>query len=62
MARVNPDKVLADMVDAQSFPNLSDRYQVSSVPATIINGEAQQIGAAPESQLVDVIRRQMASA
>ncbi|MCL5116561.1 MAG: thioredoxin family protein [Firmicutes bacterium] len=59
MARVNPQYVVADMVDAMSFPALSDRFEVSSVPATIINGKTQQIGAVPESQLASAIREEL---
>ncbi len=59
MARVNPRWVLADMVDAASFPTLSGRYNIASVPATIINGEAQQVGAVPESQLAEMIRQHL---
>lgn len=60
MARVNPQYIVADMVDATSFPALSDRYAVSSVPVTIINGQAQQVGAVPEEQLAAVIRQEIA--
>ncbi|PSR24121.1 MAG: hypothetical protein C7B45_00470 [Sulfobacillus acidophilus] len=59
MARVNPQYVVADMVDAATFPSLSDRYGVSSVPVTIVNGNAQQVGAVPEAQLTAVIRREL---
>jgi protein-disulfide isomerase len=59
MARVNPGHVIADMVDAQSFPSLSDKYSVSSVPVTIVNGNSQQVGAVPEAQLASVIRREI---
>jgi predicted DsbA family dithiol-disulfide isomerase len=56
MARVNPDKVTADMVDAQSFEALSRRFRVFSVPLTVVNGSAQVVGAVPESQLMSKIR------
>lgn len=60
MARVNPQYVVADMVDAASFPSLSDKYGVSSVPVTIVNGHAQQVGAAAEAQMAEVIRKELA--
>lgn len=59
MARVNPKYVVADMVDAQAFPSLSDRYSVYSVPVTIINGNTQQVGAVPEAQLANMIRQEL---
>lgn len=59
MARVNPQYIVADMVDATSFPSLSDRFEITGVPATIINGRGQQVGAAPESQLAEAIRKEL---
>lgn len=47
------------MVDAATFPNLSDRYGVYSVPVTVVNGNAQQVGAVPEAQLTRVIRQEL---
>jgi len=59
MARVNPKYITADMVDAGTFPALSDRYSVYSVPVTVINGQSQQVGAVPESQLTAMIRKEI---
>jgi predicted DsbA family dithiol-disulfide isomerase len=50
--------VEAEMVAASEFPELADRYEVSSVPLTIINdGGGTLIGATPEENLVDEIKR-----
>lgn len=59
MARVNPTHIVADMVDAATFPNLSDRYGVYSVPVTVVNGNSQQVGAVPEAQLARVIKQEL---
>ena len=59
MARINPQYITADMVDASTFPALSDRFQVYSVPVTVINGNSQQVGAVPESQLAEMIRKEL---
>lgn len=61
MARINPQYVVADMVDASSFAAMSDRYSVYSVPVTVVNGTEQQVGAVPEAQLTAVIRKAMTS-
>ncbi|MCL8206600.1 MAG: thioredoxin family protein [Actinomycetia bacterium] len=57
MARVNPQWITADMVDAQSFEALSMRFGVMSVPMTVVNGSEQVVGAVPEGRLVSVIRQ-----
>lgn len=57
MAQANPGRVTADMIDAGSFPNLSERFRVMSVPMTVINGEADVIGAVPERDLAAKIRK-----
>lgn len=50
--------VQAEMVEAMEFPELSDRHAVSGVPQTTINdGAGNVIGAVPEDQLVEEIRR-----
>jgi glutaredoxin-like protein len=49
--------VEAEMVEAVEFPELANRYDVSSVPQTTINlGAGTVIGAAPEHHLVEEIR------
>lgn len=50
--------VEAEMVEAMEFPELADRFQVSGVPQTTINmGAGTIVGAAPEQQLVEEIRK-----
>ena len=56
MARVNPENVTVDMVDAQSFMRLSQRFRVMGVPMTLVNGQTQVVGAVPEEALMDKIR------
>lgn len=51
------DKVKAEMVDANEFPMLSDRFKVRGVPRTVINdGKGAVEGLVPESRLVSSIR------
>jgi glutaredoxin-like protein len=51
------DKVVADMVDASTFPSLSDKYGVMGVPAQYFNGALSQVGAAPEHVVLDLVRK-----
>ncbi len=60
MARVNPDKITADMVDAENFMRLSSRYSVSSVPLTVVNGRTKEVGAVPETRLLNAIKKALA--
>jgi glutaredoxin-like protein len=46
------DKITADMVEAQEFPHLANRYQVYGVPRTVINDVVHIEGAVPEAALV----------
>jgi thioredoxin-related protein len=49
MAMENPDMVLAEGVEAMEYPELSDRFSVSGVPQTTINGgSGTVVGAVPE--------------
>ncbi|MCL5116112.1 MAG: thioredoxin family protein [Firmicutes bacterium] len=54
---MNPDKVLADMVDASSFPELSEQFRISSVPATVANAQGQVVGAVPEGRLLAMVQK-----
>jgi hypothetical protein len=50
--------VEAEMVQANEFPELSMRFDVSGVPQTTINsGSGRLVGAAPEDYLVNEIRK-----
>jgi len=56
MAMVS-DRVTADMVEAQEFPDLSRKYKVMGVPRTVVNEDFHQEGAAPENMIIDLIRK-----
>ena len=53
------DNVTADIVEANEFPELSQRYGVSGVPKTIINDRVEFVGAVPEPQFVAAIKQAM---
>lgn len=54
MALYSPH-IVADMVDAQEYPELSNKYQVSGVPKSIINGTLNVTGAVPEQNLLKLV-------
>lgn len=57
MALQSP-RIRAEMVEATEFPTLSMQYGVSGVPHTVINeGAGELVGAAPESMLMEHIRK-----
>ena len=61
MAMESP-MVQAEMVEATEFPELSNKYGVSGVPDTSINhGKGKVVGAVPEANLVEEIKRALAS-
>lgn len=46
------DHVTADGVEVTGFPEMSQRYQVSSVPKTVVGETHEFVGAGPESMLL----------
>jgi protein-disulfide isomerase len=55
MALLNP-RITADVIEANEFPELSQRFDVMGVPKTIVNGVQELIGAQPEARLMAAIR------
>jgi hypothetical protein len=49
------DLVSAEVIDSEEFPELSRRYNVSGVPKTMINYQAEFLGAAPEGFVLEKI-------
>ena len=49
------DLVRAEVIDSEEFPELSRRYNVAGVPKTMINYQAEFVGAAPEAYVLDKI-------
>ncbi len=51
-------KVVGEMIEAQEFPALSDRYGIHGVPDTVINeGAARVLGAQPVSAFLEAIQK-----
>ena len=49
------DKVTADVVEANEFPDLSEQYGVMSVPKIVINDSVEFVGAQPEPRFMAAI-------
>lgn len=52
---IENDLVLAEMVEATEFPEISTKYSVQSVPKTVVNENVEFVGAVPEDQFVDQV-------
>ncbi len=46
------DHVTADGIEVTGYPDLAQRYRVSSVPQTVVGETHQFVGAGPESMLL----------
>jgi protein-disulfide isomerase len=55
MAQMNP-RITADVIEANEFPDLSQRFRVMGVPKTVVNGTQELVGAQPEARVLDAIR------
>ena len=49
-------KVVAEVIEVQEFPDLGKAYQVRGVPLTVINEQYSFTGAANEQMLVDHVK------
>ncbi len=60
MAMENPAMIRAEGVEATEFPDLANQFNVRGVPQTVINaGSGTVVGAVPEQNLIDEIKRAM---
>lgn len=54
LAMTNP-LVLAEVIEANEFPALSERYRVQTVPKTIINDQIEFVGPLPEAKVLEAV-------
>jgi hypothetical protein len=50
------EKVRAEVVDGDEFPEFARKYNVSGVPKTLINYQNNFLGAAPEAFVLERIQ------
>lgn len=55
-AAIENENITADMVEAIEFPQLSQKYNVSGVPKTVINDKHEFVGAFPEEAFVQELK------
>jgi alkyl hydroperoxide reductase subunit AhpF len=56
MAMENP-LIVADVIEANEFQYLSERYRVRSVPKTVINGRIEFVGPLPEAKVLEALQQ-----
>jgi hypothetical protein len=49
------DKIFAESIEANEFPELSRQYRVMAVPRTVVNDSGVVEGAMPESMFIQSI-------
>jgi hypothetical protein len=49
--------VTADGVEVTSFPELAQRYRISSVPKTVVGESREFVGAGPEAMLLEHVQQ-----
>ena len=50
----------ATAVEATGFPDLAQRYHVTGVPKTVVDGRIEILGAQPEAEFIAQILRTVA--
>ena len=56
------EKVVAEVIEVQEFPDMGNSYQVRGVPLTVINEKYSFTGAANEQMLLDHLKNAIAQA
>ena len=52
MMAMENDRIRADVVEVQEFPQIAQKYRVMGVPKTVINETTQFIGAVSEETFI----------
>ena len=55
------DRIRSECVEANEFPELSQRYQVMAVPKIVINDVVEFEGAIPERDFVNAVLQAVAT-
>ena len=56
------EKVVAEVIEVQEFPDMGNSYQVRGVPLTVINEKYSFTGAANEQKLLDHLKNAISQA
>jgi predicted DsbA family dithiol-disulfide isomerase len=52
---VESNRITADVVEANEFPELSNAYAVSGVPKIVLNDRVELLGSQPESRFLQAV-------
>ena len=55
------DRIRSECVEANEFPEMSQRYQVMAVPKIVINDRVEFEGAIPERDFVNAVLQAVAA-
>ena len=58
---IESDKITADGVEVTGYPELAQKYRVSSVPKTVVGETVEFVGAGPESMLLKHVQQAAAA-
>lgn len=61
MMAVENEHVIADVIEATEFPQLSQKYRVMSVPKIVVNEKTQFVGALPEDRFLGEMMKALGS-
>jgi hypothetical protein len=50
------DKITADGIEVTGYPDLAQKYHISSVPKTVVGETHDFVGAGPESMLLEHVQ------
>ncbi len=52
---VESERITADVIEANEFPELSSAFQVSGVPKIVINDRVELLGSQRESRFLEAV-------
>ncbi len=55
------EHVIADVVEASEFPEMSQKYRVMSVPMIVVNEKTKFVGALPEDRYMKEVMKAVPS-
>ena len=55
------EHLTADGVEVTGYPDLAQKYSIAGVPKTVVGETSEFVGAAPEAQLLDHVKKAAAN-
>lgn len=54
---IESERVVADLIEANEFMDMSQQYRVSGVPKIVVNDKIEFVGALPEPRFLEAVLR-----